>query len=327
MAEHATSPTYPLRSDDNSGRSGVTDRPEPIDRMIARIASRQRGVIGWHQMLAAGISQAAIAHRIATGRLHRLFRGVYLVGHAIAPELAPETAALIVSPPGTLLSHHTGGGLWQMAALPRVVDVTVLAGRPDSRAGLRVHTAHQLHPRDRRVIRGLPVTSPARTLVDLAAGLSRERLERCYEQAQILRLVTPTEVLHALERAPRRRGVGLLRDLVIEQPTMTRSKAERRLLRALAAAGIPRPETNVKLLDHEVDMLWREARVVVECDGFETHRTRAAFERDRRRDAELQAAGYRVLRATWRRLTGDAEQLATEIAATLRHGLSPPEQR
>ncbi len=133
----------------------------------------------------------------------------------------------------------------------------------------------------------------------------------------------PDEILAALDRAPGRRGAGILRDLVIEQPTMTRSKAERRLLGALADAGLERPLTNVRVCDLEVDMVWSDTRVVVEFDGFETHRTRAAFERDRRRDATLQAAGYRVVRATWRRLARDPEVLAADIAATIRHGLSP----
>lgn len=326
MAKRTTARTYPPPSDDNSGRSREVPPEDTIDRLIARIASRQRGVIGWQQMLDAGIGPGAIEHRAAMGRLHRVFRGAYLVGHPVAAALAVETAALIILPPRTLLSHHTGGGIWRMAELPLVVDATVVAGRPDSRAGLRVHTARHVDQRDRRVFRGLPVTSPARTLVDLAGCLGREGLERCYEQAQIQRLVRPQDVVAALGRAPRRRGSGTLLDLVIEQPTMTRSKAERRLLRALATAGVERPETNVRVCGHEVDMLWREARVVVECDGFETHRTRAAFERDRRRDAELQAAGYRVVRATWRRLTRATETLAAEVAATIRHGLSSPGQ-
>ena len=319
----ATARTCGSPGDDNRARSREIARDDAIDRLIARIASRQRGIIEWRQMLAAGISPAAIKHRIATGRLHRVFRGVYMVGHPVAAELAIETAALLICPPGTVLSNLTGAGIWRMTELPLVVDVTVLAGRPHHRAGMRVHRTAGLDPRDRRVARGLPVTSPARTLVDLAGQLGRDGLESAYEQAQILRLLTPDDVRRALDRAPRRRGARGLRDLVIEQPTMTRSKAERRLLGALAGAGIPRPETNVKLLDHEVDMLWREARVVVECDGFETHRTRAAFERDRRRDATLQAAGYRVVRATWRRLTGDPEQLAAQVAAVLRLAASP----
>ena len=312
---------------DKSSRTHAITRAErredvPIDRLIARIAARQRGVIGWHQMLAAGISPSAIEQRVATGRLHRVFRGVYLVGHAIAPDLAIETAALIVMPAGTVLSHQTAAGLARLADLPRVVDVTVITGRSGSRAGLRVHRAPRLDRRDVRVVRGLPITAAARTLVDLAGVLSPAGLERCYEQAQIQRVLRPAHVLAALARAPGRRGAGALRDLVIEQPTMTRSRAERRLLRALAACGINRPDTNVVIGDFEVDMLWRDARVVVEFDGWETHGTRVAFERDRSRDAKLQAAGYRVLRATWRRLRDDPEALAGDVAATIRNGLS-----
>ena len=314
--------SYCPSSDDKSGRTAQIDQ---IDHVIARIAGRQRGVVGWQQLLAAGVGPGAIAHRIARGRLHRVFRGVYLVGHVIAPELAVETAALLVTPPGTVLSHLSAAGVSQMAPLPRVVDVTVLQGRPASRAGLRVHTARALDPRDVSLTRGLPVTTPARTLVDLAGSLSRDGLERVYEQAQIQRLVRPADVIAVLDRTPGRRGADALRALADELPTLTRSKGERRLLRALAAAGVARPQTNVVVCGHEVDLLWRRPRVVVEFDGFATHHTRAAFERDRRHDAELQAAGHRVIRVTWRWLRDDPDAVAARIAAVIRHGLSSPE--
>ncbi len=166
------------------------------------------------------------------------------------------------------------------------------------------------------------MASAALTLVQLAAVLSPRELARAYDEALVRRVTGPEAIASALARNPRRRGAPALRRLLAsEQPArFTRSEAERRLLELVDAAGLPRPETNVRIHGHEVDALWRADGLVVEVDGYRFRSTRAAFERDRRRDGELQAAGMRVVRVTWRQLTGDSHALIARLARLLALG-------
>ena len=319
-------PDRPPSRGDNPEVARLSAARGNVDRVIADIARDQRGVVSARQLDRCGIGRRAIDHRLARGRLHRVFRGVYLVGHPVAPEWAVETAALLIAPKGSVVSHHTAAAVWDLAPRSRVVHITVTAGRPDPRPGLAIHTSRTLEE-DCTTSLGLHTTSPARTLVDLAGALGRDGLADAYERAQILRLADHDSVAAAIARAGGRRGARTLRAVIAEQPTTTRSRAERRLLRALAAAGLPRPETNVTIHGHEVDLLWRRAGLVVEMDGFATHRTRAAFERDRWRDAELQAAGLRVVRTTWRQLAERPDRVVQLLAATRAHGLTALERR
>jgi len=289
-----------------------------LDRVIAEIAARQRGAIRHDQLLAAGISRRGIARRLELGRLHRVFRGVYLVGHAVPPALARETCALLACGSRAVLSHRTAAALWGILDRPQVgISITIARRGPHGQPGLRVHRVGRLLAPDVARREGLPVTAPPRTLLDLASVLTVSELADTLERARVLRLVASADVKRAMERNPGRRGAAALRSLLGEQPTMTRSKAERRLLALVARAGLPRPETNVRLHGHEVDALWRSKRLVVEVDGYAFHAHRDAFERDRRRDAELQAAGYRVLRVTWRRIAHEPEALLVTLAQAL----------
>ena len=207
--------------------------------------------------------------------------------------------------------------LWHMVDdRPPVIDVIVRSGA-HSRPGLRVHRVRALDPADVRRRAGLPVTAPARTLVDLAGVLETARLDAAFERARTSRLLRPADVREALGRSPGRRGAPAVRALVDDRPGLTRSAAERRLLDLLARGGLPRPMTNIRVSGHEVDMLWREARLVVEVDGYAWHRGRRSFEHDRRRDADLQVAGFRVLRFTWRRIRDEPEAVLVTLARAL----------
>ncbi len=178
------------------------------DARIARIAAGQRGVVTFEQLLGAGLSRRAVEHRVARGRLHRLFRGAYLVGHAVAPPLARETAALLVCGEDAVLSLHSAGALWGIAAATTSdVDVTVPRSGSSMRDGLRVHRVRALHTADVRRRNGLRLTAPARTLLDLASVLGPDELADAYERARTARLVRPIDVHRAIERTPRRRGV------------------------------------------------------------------------------------------------------------------------
>jgi very-short-patch-repair endonuclease len=184
-------------------------------------------------------------------------------------------------------------------------------------AGVRVYRTRRLDRLDTRRRDGVPVTAPARTLLDIAALLPERDLARAVEEAQVLRLVEPRALMTQLGRG--RRGAASLRAALQAQfePSLTRSEAEILLLELIRGTGLPAPETNVRVLGHEVDFLWRAAKLVVEVDGFAYHSTREAFERDRRRDARLQSAGFRVVRFTYRQIVEEpafvAECLETYI--------------
>jgi very-short-patch-repair endonuclease len=281
------------------------------DRAVAALAACQHGVVTSAQLAAAGLGSRAIAHRVAQGRLIRLHRGVYQVGPVAAPR-GPEMAAVLACGEGALLSHHTAADLWGIMPHAGDVHVTVAGEARRRRPGLQIHRSASLNA---AVHHGLPLTTPARTLRDLAPHLPQHELDRAVEQAQILKLATLDELETAV--IGRSRGSRALRRALHDEPTLTRSDAERRLLDLVRAARLPRPETNAVVLGCEVDVLWRAKRLVVEVDGFAYHSSRAAFERDRRRDAALQAAGYRVVRLTWRQITLEPHAVVAALATLL----------
>ena len=184
-----------------------------------------------------------------------------------------------------------------------------------NRRGIRIHRVRDLYPTDITSRRNLQVTSPARTLLDLATRLTPRELARATEEAQVQRRVTPHSLNEQFKRYPKHRGTAALRKAIPTHPALTRSEAEYRLLKLIRAARLPEPRTNVKVCGHEVDFLWPEQRLIVEVDGFAFHSSRAAFERDRVRDAELTAAGYRVVRVTWQRLVNAPEAVIATLAA------------
>jgi very-short-patch-repair endonuclease len=214
-----------------------------------------------------------------------------------------------------VLSHAWAAALWRMRArVAGPVDVSVGGGDPRHRPGIRVHNVRALQWTTHR---GIRVTTPARTLLDLAAVVGEDDLARTVEEARVLRLVDDAAIRAIVRGHPRRAGTRALLRLLDHEPRLTRSEAERRLLALIRAAGLPLPETNVRVLGHEVDVLWRDARLIVEIDGFSAHGTRAAFERDRARDATLVAAGYRVIRITWRQLEDEPTRTVARLATAL----------
>jgi very-short-patch-repair endonuclease len=266
------------------------------------------------------MSAGAVNHRLAQERLHPVHRGVYLVGHTVPAPLAREMAAVLACGEGALVSHDSAASVFGFR-MPRAgpIDITLPSRSSRSRPGIRVHRARSLDPEDVRCHNGLPLTAPVRTLVDVAQFLSPRDLQRAYEQTQILRLVRPAELHAALDRSPGRRGAAAIRALLDEdfRPGLTRSAAEARLLALLRAAKLPPTATNACVGRHEVDFLWQPQRLIVEMDGFAYHASRAAFERDRLRDAELQADGYRVLRVTWRQVEARPEAVIARLAQAL----------
>jgi very-short-patch-repair endonuclease len=226
-------------------------------------------------------------------------------------------AAVLACGPDALLSHRSAAALWNLAPTSSpLVDVTAPRGRGTHR-GIALHRPRKVHPDDRAEHDGIPATSVARTLFDLAEVVDRRRLERAFERAERLGALDMPAIEVVCGRNPGRRAhkaLGELLPSLYPDDLGTRSELERRFVDLCRQAGLPAPEVNAFIEGFEVDALWRDQRLVVELDGYEYHRTRAAFERDRARDAALQLAGYRVLRVTARQL---AERPA-EVVETVR---------
>lgn len=291
-----------------------------VDRVVAELAGRQHGVVTRRQLLGLGVGREAIRWRLENDRLHPVFRGVYLVGDRAAPPLALEAAAILACGPATFLSHHAAAHLQRLVPRPfGPVHVTVVGRALARRPGLEIHRCGTLDPEDRDRLEGLPLTAPARTLLDLAAFLSPDELEPLVAEAQRRLGVSDRSLYGQLDRHPGRRGAQTLR-AVLELPggpALTRSTAERRLVSLLRSARLPPPQSNRRVGGLEVDLLWPDRRLVAEFDSFAFHGDRRAFERDRHRDGVLQAMGYAVVRITWRQLTETPEAVVALLASML----------
>jgi very-short-patch-repair endonuclease len=230
-------------------------------------------------------------------------------------------AAVLACGEGCAVSHRSAAVLWHLLEASDDAEINVTVPGPGSRRrpGLRIHTSRRLSPQDLRHLRGLPVTTPGRTLIDLADVASPRELERATHEALTRRLLNARRLRTELDQYRGRRGIGRLKKLLDDgdPTTITRSEAEERFLTLVRAAGLPAPEINVRIHGHEVDFLWRDQGLVVEVDGFRFHSTRDAFERDRQRDAELQGAGLRVLRVTWRQLVDLPYATLTHVVRAL----------
>jgi len=281
------------------------------DRAAAAVAARQHGVITLHQLEHCGLGPSAIQVRVAARRLQRLWRGVYAFGHR---ELRPEgraLAAVLACGAEAALSCRSASDQWGMLATARVaIEVTVATrGGRLRRRGIDLHCVRRLDERDVTVLDGIPITTPARTLVDLCAVVPDRRVERALEQARVLQLIAPGAIEGALERAVGRKTAALTRLLAAETrtPTLTRSELEEAFLELCRGGGLPEPEVNVYLHGYEVDFLWRRQRRVVELDGYAFHSGRRAFGRDRRKDIDLELAGFPVTRFTHQQVIYEAE--------------------
>ncbi len=255
--------------------AGGAGRVAEGEAAAAAIARRQQGVVSVAQLIAAGLSRRAIQHRARCGRLHRLHRGVYAVGHRAITIEGRWMAAVLAYGPGSLLSHRDAAALWGiLERIERPIDVLV-SGRHRPRRGLAPHHTAAVHPDDRTERLGIPVTGVARTLLDLCDVAPRRRVQRAFKEADRLQL---------LDWA----GLAALRG----PAAVLRSPLEQRFLALCREAGLPEPETSARIAGREVDMLWRQAGVVVELDGYSFHRGRGGFERDRRRDASCSMPAY-----------------------------------
>jgi very-short-patch-repair endonuclease len=297
-------------------------RRADAEEVIMKLAARQYGVVTRAQLIRAGVSAETVAYRVRAGRLRKLHRGVYLVG----PLSAPNTrvmAAVLACGEGAAVSGRNAAAIWQMLPPPArdsdPVEVIAAGSRPLSRAGIRVRLTRSLLPEEVTVRDGIPMTSPARTLFDVAVVVSDRELERAVAETFALQLARRSQILALLDHHAGRRGERRLRELLREdsQIALCRSEAEERFLKLIRKADLGRAEANARIAGYEVDFLWRAERLVVEIDGRAYHTANRKFEADRRRDAALVAAGLRVIRVTWNQIMNEPEALIVLLAQAL----------
>jgi hypothetical protein len=289
---------------------------------VARIAAKQHGVVSRRQLVAIGMSDRTIGRRIAEGRLHRVHAGVYAVGHPPLTQEARWMAAVIACGQGAVLSHLDAAVLWGFyERLGPRVHVTVKWQR--SIDGLILHRTRRLDPDETTTRNGIPVTTVARTLVDLSEYLNEDRLLRAMREAEYQRLLDLDSLSAAVERAHGRRRLKPLNNAIAQHRPgqLIRGELEHRFAELRRGAGLPEPDTNVPIETargtYILDCYWPEHRLAVELDGRDGHAREMAFESDRRRDAALNAIGLRLLRFTWQRVNYEPDELLADLTAAM----------
>jgi very-short-patch-repair endonuclease len=301
---------------------GRKKNQSPWSSQAWKLAKEQHGVITRAQLLTLGLSRNAIEHRIASGRLYPLWRGVYAVGRPTVDRRGRLMAAVLSCGPDALLSHRSAAWLWGLLEWSPRIDVVVPYGTVRRRAGIRAHRRIGLSPAERRQIDRIPVTDVATTLVDLAASAKRWELVRAVSQADRRDLIDAWNLRSAIESLSARPGLGVLRALLEEQGfAFADTLLELRFLRLARAAGLPAPQLQASLNGYRVDFYWPELGLVVETDGPRDHRTPGQQATDRRRDQTHAAAGLTPLRFTEAQVRFEQRHVQAtlaEVAARLR---------
>jgi very-short-patch-repair endonuclease len=289
-----------------------------VERELARMAGAAYGVVTRRRLLDAGVSAAEIEHRLGTGALTREYRGVYRVGHRAPSMEATYLAAVWACGDGAPLSGRAAARLLSILGgpVPAPEVVTPTERRVD---GVVTRRSRVLDARDAITWRGIPVTSVARTLVDLAGVLGVDDLARACHEAGIRYRATPAQVEAVLARRPNSPGAARLRRVLRGEVRVTLSALERRFLALMREAGLALPQTNRPAGGRRVDCHWPERRLTVELDGYRYHSSRHAWEQDRRREREARARGDEFRRYTY----GDVLESPRLMLAELRSLLSP----
>lgn len=266
------------------------------------------------------MSQRGIEHRIATGRLHRIERGIYAVGRPQLTRRGRWMAAVLSCGSSAALSNGSAAALWGIGReRSDVIEVSVRHASPRHRPGIRVYRRPGLRSSDVTVHDGIPVTRPIRTLIDLARCLDPAGLERAINEADRLELTDPEALLAALSAYPGQPGVGKLRGLLgLHAFRMTDSELERRFLPLASAAGLPKPLTRQHVNGFRVDFFWPDLGLVVETDGLRYHRTPAQQARDRLRDQAHTVAGFTPLRFTHAQVRFEAGYVRSTLSQVAR---------
>lgn len=286
---------------------------QAIAREAWALARRQHFVLTRQQLLGLGFHPDAIRHRVEVGRLHSVHAGVYAVGRRELSRLGELMAAVLACGQDAVLSHVAAAELWGLVAWGRL-EVMVSPGRAPRRPGIVSHRT--TIAREHTALRhGIPVTTPARTLVDIAPYLQQHQLERAVNEADRLDLIDPERLRESLGAMKGVRGVATLRTLLDRRTfTLTDSVLERRFMPIATAAGLPEPLTQQWVNGFRVDFFWPELGLVVETDGLRYHRTPAQQARAHVRDQAHFASGLLPLRFTHAQVTYEQEY----VLATLR---------
>jgi very-short-patch-repair endonuclease/predicted transcriptional regulator of viral defense system len=288
---------------------------------IAAVARLQRGRIAFRQLRAIGIAPASVDWLVTRGRLLPSLRCVFRVGHEAPTELGAETDALLSVRDGAALSHWSAAallGLW--TPLPAVVDVTVDSSNAATNPGVQVHRSRILESCDVWIRKGLPVTSPARTLLDIAVFATARQLEVAFDRGIAERTLKLSHVRDLLARCGGHRGRARLGALLERErggSTRTESVPEERMLALLRQAGLPEPAVNFPFETWKLDFYWPAARFAVEVDSYRFHASRYRFERDRRKDNALRRAKIEVMRIVDNEITGRSHGLVADVTREL----------
>ena len=301
-----------------------------MDLGLAALALPQHTIAHLEQLAALGLSASGVRNRVATGRLHRIHHAVYsLVPRELLTRDGVFMAAALACGPDAVISYRSAAALHDLRRTERSkIDVTIPGRSPRKHAGIDLHRSVTLAPEDTTRIRNIPCTTVARTLLDLGQVVNAREVARACDQAEVLQAFDLYELLDQIDRNAPRVAAKRLRAVLDEHyigSTPTWSRLEEEFLAVCRAAGVPLPEVNVWITpdDEEpwsirADFVWREQRLIVQTDGRETHGTAQAFEHDRREDQRLVAAGWTVIRTTWRQLTRRPREVARTISRLLR---------
>lgn len=286
-------------------------------RELARLADRQYGVVSHRQLIRLGFSKSTIGRLGQADRLHRIHRGVYAVGRPTLSDHGRCMAAVLACGTQAVLSHASGAWLWGF--LPRCPPVpSVTVPYSSRRRGIEVHSGSLLAGEWGRLER-VPVTSLARTLLDLAATAPQRQLEQAIDRAERLGLLNLDELDTLLARRRAERGTRRLSNAleIYRDPAFSRSRAELLFLDLIEKRSLPRPALNIFVAGHEIDAYWEAERFAVEVDGWHAHRTRAAFEKDPVRQEDLKLAGIDSIRLTARRIEREPRLVAERLERLL----------
>lgn len=298
---------------------------------LARLAEAQHGVVSHSQLRRLGFSGTSVERARTVGRIHLIHRGVYAVGHAGITPHGRGLAAVLACGNGAVLSHRSAAWLWGLlSTAPRMPEVTA-PNRGHRRRSIQIHHSQILDDVDCASVDGIPTTAVPRTLLDVASKGGRRVLGNAIDRAERLGFLDLAEVDDLLARSGTHRGKEPLRTAIeiYRDPGFTRSKAELLFIALVRKARLPRPATNIFVCGHEIDAYWEAERFAVEVDGWDTHRTRAAFEADPLRQEDLKLAGIDSIRITARRLEREPDLVAKRLRRLLeqrRRQLNLPNQ-
>jgi very-short-patch-repair endonuclease len=293
-----------------------------VEPEIARIAYRQHGLVTRAQLLDAGVSARQVERRVEAGALLWVHRGVYRVGHRAPSIEATYMAAVLAAGKGAVLSGLAAAYL-QGLAKGSAPPPEVTSSNERRIEGVNTHRSRFLNARDATQLRGIPVTTVPRTLVDISSELSLDALARACHEAGVRYRTTPAQVEAELERRPSVSGARKLRRIIHGDVHVTLSALERRALTLLRAEGLDLPVTNRPAGSHRVDCRWPEHRLTVELDSYRYHNSRHAWEQDRRREREARARGDEFRRYTYGDVFEDPTLMLAELRVLLTTGSNP----